>query len=125
MSVTVYAVQFSKYDPAEIDSLWWNKRRAEQRAEELGGAWTVAEMVVDGPVRWAAGEERPQLVAESDQHPLGVDHRELLRKYIAHVTDCEGIDYLGRLGDPMSEQDFTAEEKAELVRLASEEAGSE
>ena len=62
------------------------------------------------------------LIATPD-HPPGVDHRELLRKYISHVRDCEGIDYLGRLGDPMSEQDFTAEEKAELVRLASEEPG--
>lgn len=55
--------------------------------------------------------------------PLGggnpVDHRELLRKYIAHVNDCEGIDFIDRIGEPVSYQDFSAEEKAELVRLAS------
>ena len=71
-------------------------------------------------------EPYPMLIAGSDQHPPGVDHRELLRKYIAHVRDCEGIDFLDRLKGSAhsdSEQDFTAEEKAELERLASEEAG--
>lgn len=48
-----------------------------------------------------------------------IDHRELLRKYIAHVSDY-GINFLGRIGHPGSNQHFTAEEKDEIVRLANE-----
>ena len=38
---SVWAVQFSNYDPAEIDSLWTSKRKAKKRADELGGGYDV------------------------------------------------------------------------------------
>jgi hypothetical protein len=48
-----------------------------------------------------------------------IDHRELLKKYIDHVGNCEGTDFLNigyRGGNP----EFTDEEWAELVRLRDE-----
>lgn len=50
-----------------------------------------------------------------------IDYRTLLRKYIAHVTDCEGIAYIADYrGHYMSDVDFTFEEWAELKRLEAE-----
>jgi hypothetical protein len=46
-----------------------------------------------------------------------MDHRELLLKYIRHVKDCEGVDFITKGGD-LSEIDFTPEEWAELEALA-------
>lgn len=48
-----------------------------------------------------------------------VDYRELLKKYIAYVRDCEGSDYIGNgyrgyRGNTM----FTPEEWVELERVA-------
>lgn len=52
---TVYAVQFSNYDPAEINSLWLDKEKAEARVEELstgqgegGWGWDVVEWKLAG-----------------------------------------------------------------------------
>lgn len=47
-------------------------------------------------------------------------HEELLRKYIEHVKQCEGIDFIDRIDDGWGESDvqFTAEEVNELNRLA-------
>lgn len=48
--------------------------------------------------------------------------RELLRKYMAHVTQVEGIDYLGHIGDPWEQSNipFTKEELAELIKISRE-----
>lgn len=44
---------------------------------------------------------------------MTIDHKELLRKYIAHVTECEGIAFLWHMP-----QEFSDEEKRELMTLA-------
>lgn len=51
-----------------------------------------------------------------------MDYEALLRKYIAHVRESEGADYIeqGRLGYDLSDVAFTHEEWAALERLASE-----
>jgi len=38
---TVYAVVYSNYSPAEMDSLWRLREKAEARARELGSPWAV------------------------------------------------------------------------------------
>lgn len=50
VNVQVYAVQFSNYEPAEIDSIWWSYSQAKSRAEELGDMWKVVPMVVQGMI---------------------------------------------------------------------------
>ena len=43
----------------------------------------------------------------------------LLRKYIDHLWQAEGINFIDRIGEPMfSDVEFTDEEKATLMRLA-------
>jgi len=42
----------------------------------------------------------------------------LLEKYMAHVIDCEGIDYVSYIGGHMSDQKFTSDEKAFLQKLS-------
>lgn len=44
----VWAVVYSNYFPAEVDSLWKTKEKAEERAEELQGEWHAQE--------WEVGE---------------------------------------------------------------------
>ena len=44
----------------------------------------------------------------------------LLKKYMAHVIDCEGIDYVDSVGYPPSDQEFTDEEQQLLQRLSEE-----
>lgn len=46
-----------------------------------------------------------------------MNHLELLKKYMRHVRDCEGIDFTGSLGD---EEEFTQEE-VELLQAISKE----
>lgn len=51
--LTVYAVVFSNYYPAEVDSLWRRRGDAEARAEELNASsdtrgWDVSEWDVEG-----------------------------------------------------------------------------
>lgn len=46
--MSVWAVVFSNYEPAEVDSLWTTEDRARERADELGDGWTVTE--------WEVGE---------------------------------------------------------------------
>ena len=48
-----------------------------------------------------------------------VDHRELLKKYIEHVTCCEGTDFL--LPRSGSSYGFTEEEWSELIKLSDEQ----
>lgn len=50
-----------------------------------------------------------------------IDYQALLKKYMAHVVECEGIDFTRFLSGPTSESDieFTAEEVAELLHIAS------
>jgi hypothetical protein len=50
----------------------------------------------------------------------------LLRKYIDHVWQAEGINFIDRIGEPMySDVEFTDEEKATLTRLADDIAESQ
>jgi hypothetical protein len=46
----IYAVRFSNYEPAEIDSLWMTKADAESRCNDIddGGMWGVHPMEVIG-----------------------------------------------------------------------------
>lgn len=44
--MTVYAVVYSNYEPAEVDSLWMTRELAERRADELDSGWTVTPMSV-------------------------------------------------------------------------------
>ena len=46
-----------------------------------------------------------------------VDYRELLKKYIEHVGDCEGTDFIYR---HMDMYDFSEEEAAILNQLSKE-----
>jgi hypothetical protein len=48
-----------------------------------------------------------------------MDYRELLIKYIAHVSSCEGVDFIG-CGGLHSEIRFTKEECEELEKLSEE-----
>jgi hypothetical protein len=59
------------------------------------------------------------MMAPGKSDEVIVDYRELLKKYIAYVRDCEGSDYIGNgyrgyRGNTM----FTPEEWAELERVA-------
>jgi hypothetical protein len=49
-----------------------------------------------------------------------MDYLELLKKYMAHIKDCESIDYVDQIGDYCSEVVFTDEQKAELKKLSAE-----
>lgn len=49
-----------------------------------------------------------------------MDYEALLKKYMQHVCDCEGIDFVVRIGDRHSDVEFTDEEKAELERISEE-----
>jgi hypothetical protein len=48
--------------------------------------------------------------------------RKLLKKYMAHVTQVEGIDYLDHIGDPWEQSNipFTEEELVELKKISQE-----
>jgi len=48
-----------------------------------------------------------------------IDHKELLKKYIGHVVDCEGVEFI-HCGNNHSEVVFTEEEWRELELLAKE-----
>lgn len=51
----------------------------------------------------------------------GVDYRELLAKYMRHVGECEGTDFVHSLNDTFaSDQVFTPDEVAELNRISDE-----
>lgn len=53
-----------------------------------------------------------------------MQYEDLLAKYILHVRQCEGIDFLDRLNDHTgSDVAFTDEEVHTLQRLASPHAG--
>lgn len=45
-----------------------------------------------------------------------IDHKELLKKYIEYIKQCEGSDYLWILDEEFDE--FTKEESTELHRLS-------
>ena len=47
-----------------------------------------------------------------------MDYRELLLKYIQHVKDCEGVEFIIDGSTALSDVDFTPEEWAELEALA-------
>ena len=44
--VSVWAVVFSNYEPAEVASLWATEKLAEVEAARLDGPWEVMEMTV-------------------------------------------------------------------------------
>jgi hypothetical protein len=49
------------------------------------------------------------------------DYKELLLKYIAHIIDCEGIDYTNRyINGPGHSVTITEEEQNALEALAAE-----
>ena len=49
-----------------------------------------------------------------------IDYRELLQKYMDHVSECEGITFVGRIGIGLGGNDvrFSADEVAELQMMA-------
>ena len=48
-----------------------------------------------------------------------MDYKELLRKYMEHVLQCEGVDFTNRLNEGLeSEVVFTDDEVAELKQLS-------
>jgi hypothetical protein len=60
-------------------------------------------------------------------HSGGMDHRQLLRKYIDHVGHCEDNTFLSDWYRELSDGMFTDDEWAELTRIdqaASQEAGT-
>jgi hypothetical protein len=50
---------------------------------------------------------------------MTVDYRQLLIKYIAHVLECEGADFIS-IGDSPASTVLTSDEKRELADLAKE-----
>lgn len=46
-----------------------------------------------------------------------MDYRELLKRYIAHVIDCEGVDFIDH---PWRDPSATTEQIAELRKLSDE-----
>jgi hypothetical protein len=44
--LTVWAVVYGNYRPAEVDSLWQTEALARRRADDLGGDWHVTEEAV-------------------------------------------------------------------------------
>jgi hypothetical protein len=50
-----------------------------------------------------------------------LDYKELLKKYIAHIIDCEGMDYIERnINGPGHSVTISNKEQAELQKLAAE-----
>lgn len=50
-----------------------------------------------------------------------MDYKELLKKYMAHVVDCEGTTFVNRLNSGCgADVDFTEEEVLELERIEHE-----
>lgn len=52
------------------------------------------------------------------------EYRQLLKKYMAHIKDCEGCDFIINIGDYMSNQSFSNNEMY-LIREISEEITNE
>ena len=48
---------------------------------------------------------------------MKIDHRSLLLRYIRHVTECEGTNYICRIGERTSSVPISAEEVRELKAL--------
>ena len=48
-----------------------------------------------------------------------MDYRELLKKYIGHVTEIQGVDFI-TIGRTKSSVPLTAEEREELSRISEE-----
>jgi len=51
---------------------------------------------------------------------MKIDHRSLLIRYIRHVTECEGTNYICRIGERNRAVTITDEEIAELKALEEE-----
>ena len=49
---------------------------------------------------------------------MKVDYHKLLKKYMAHVIDMEGWDFIENLGDAKSDQVFTGEEAKVLQKMS-------
>lgn len=47
-------------------------------------------------------------------------YEELLKKYMRHVMDCEGISFVDHIGSHYSDVQFTDEEKVALERAEDE-----
>lgn len=46
-----------------------------------------------------------------------MNHKELLTKYIQHVRECEGVDYINKVNGSVSDVYFNTDEFRELERL--------
>ena len=64
-------------------------------------------------------EDHYEMIVETGADPLrAFDHAALLRKYIAWVDACEGVNYIDSGSYYHEEEHFTPEEWAELQRIA-------
>jgi hypothetical protein len=45
------------------------------------------------------------------------EYKELLKKYIQHIKQCEGISFISKIGSPESEVFFTDDEWHKLMEL--------
>ena len=64
-----------------------------------------------------------QTICLPEGNAMKIDHRSLLIRYIRHVTECEGTNYICRIGDRMGRVQITEEEVAELKALEEEGDG--
>lgn len=101
-----------------------HKHYAEARERHALAQKTVTDMLL------LAGASAAELEAVRGERGTAtgdapIDHAALLRKYVKHVTDCEGANYVDHIGDPLSEVEFTPEEAAELRRIDKELFGGD
>ncbi len=47
-----------------------------------------------------------------------INHKELLTKYIQHVRECEGVDFIDTINRHISDCEFSEDEVNELVVLS-------
>lgn len=68
---------------------------------------------------WEQAEQISMMESAMREHEKQLDYRALLKKYMNHVIDREGVSFLYH-GLPNAHKKFTVEEWAELERLDSE-----
>ena len=69
---------------------------------------------------WATVELLENKVNQGQLLPIDGVSVALLKKYMNHVDDCEGIDFTGSIGERPSEQEFTDKEKSLLLKLSND-----
>jgi hypothetical protein len=75
--------------------------------------------VVSGPISWGLGSRPADPGDVFRITPAPPDFRALLVRYISHVQDCEGVDFI-RHGVHHNDDNFTPAEWALLKQLAEE-----